>query len=98
MSSTITSYIPAFKNLCILRQWSGHYDVTPDARPILGEEEKVKGFINVCGFSGHGFMIAPAVAKHISELILYNNKSDLIAELGLERFKRKVVKERAVVG
>lgn len=98
MASVITRYIPTFKHLCVLRQWAGHYDVTPDARPILGEPEKIKNFINVCGFSGHGFMLAPAVAKHISELILYNKISDLIKELSLERFKGKVLKERAVVG
>lgn len=98
MSSTITRYIPAFKHLCVLRQWAGMYSVTPDSRPILGEEEKVKGFINVCGFSGHGFMLAPAVAKHISKLILYNKTSSLVERLGLGRFKGKIVRERAVVG
>lgn len=98
MANTITRYIPVFKHVNILRQWAGLYDMTPDSRPILGETKKIKNFINVCGFSGHGFMLAPAVAKHISDLIVYGKINEEIEELNLERFRGKIVKEHAVVG
>jgi len=98
MAKTITRYIPAFKNLNVLRQWAGMYDVTPDARPILGKTN-VKNFFVVCGFSGHGFMVAPVTAKLMSELIIDGKSSIPIDSLSIDRFKKGIIrKEGAVVG
>lgn len=98
MAKTITRYIPAFKNLNVLRQWAGMYDVTPDARPILGKT-KVENFFVACGFSGHGFMVAPVTAKLMSELIVDGKTSIPIDSLSIERFKKGIIrKEGAVVG
>jgi len=98
MAKTITRYIPAFKNLNVLRQWAGMYDVTPDARPILGKTN-VKNFFVVCGFSGHGFMVAPITAKLMSELIVDGKSSIPIDSLSIERFKKGIIRrEGAVVG
>ena len=46
----------------------GEYDVTPDHQPLLGEVEEAV-YVAV-GFSGHGFMIAPAVARILADAIL----------------------------
>ena len=98
MAKTITRYIPAFKNLNVLRQWAGMYDVTPDARPIIGKT-RIENFFVACGFSGHGFMVAPVTAKLISELIIDGKSSISIDSLSIERFKKGVIKkEGAVVG
>lgn len=98
MAKTITRYIPAFKNLNVLRQWAGMYDVTPDARPIIGKT-KVENFFVACGFSGHGFMVAPVTAKLMSELIVDGKTSISIDSLSIERFEKGVIKkEGAVVG
>lgn len=98
MASTITRYVPAFKNLNVMRQWAGMYDVTPDARPIIGKT-KVENFFVACGFSGHGFMVAPVTAKLMSELIVDGKTSIPIDNLSIERFKKGVIrKEGAVVG
>jgi len=47
--------------------WTGLYAVTPDHHPII--EETVPGFVNAVGFSGHGFMQAPATGQIVSEII-----------------------------
>jgi sarcosine oxidase subunit beta len=48
----------------------GGYDgITPDQRAILGQSGP-DGFYLVCGFSGTGFKIAPAVGACMSELIV----------------------------
>jgi glycine/D-amino acid oxidase-like deaminating enzyme len=46
------------------------------------------GFIVACGFSGHGFKIAPAVRCCIAELIV-NGKASIvdISPLALDRFE-----------
>ena len=43
----------------VLRAWAGLYDMTPDAHPLIGWA--ADGVYVACGFSGHGFMQAPAV-------------------------------------
>lgn len=99
MSKTLTRYAPVLKNVNMLRHWTGFYDVTPDARPILGESKKIKGFIQCNGFSGHGFMLSPMVSKMISEYIVKGKTTDELENLSLERFKgKKIDYEQSVVG
>ena len=98
MAKTLTRYAPVLKHINVIRQWTGFYDVTPDARPILGEVD-VEGFIQCNGFSGHGFMLAPMVAQLLAELIVDGKTSLPIKNLLLERFKKmKIERERSVVG
>lgn len=99
MSRTLIRYAPVLKHVNMLRHWTGFYDVTPDARPILGETEEVKGFIQCHGFSGHGFMLSPMVIKLLSDFIVDGKTSDILESLNLSRFKgKKIVKEISVVG
>jgi len=49
----------------------GEYDVTPDHQPILGRVDD--GVFVAAGFSGHGFMIAPAVARILAALCSMTN-------------------------
>jgi len=83
----------------LLRHWTGFYDVTPDARPILGEVKEVKNFIQCNGFSGHGFMISPMVSKILTDLIADGKISEVLENLNIDRFKsKKIEKELSVVG
>lgn len=47
----------------------GTYDVTPDHQPILGDVDGLPGLYLAAGFSGHGFMIAPAVARLLADAV-----------------------------
>jgi len=99
MAQTLTRYAPILKHVNMLRHWTGFYDVTPDARPILGEVKEVKGFIQCNGFSGHGFMISPMVSQLLADLITENKTSEILENLSLNRFKGKTIeKELSVVG
>lgn len=99
MAKNLTRYAPVLKHVNVLRHWTGFYDVTPDARPILGEVKEVKGFIQCSGFSGHGFMISPMVSQLLADLITENKTSQVLDTLCLERFKGKnIEKELSVVG
>jgi sarcosine oxidase subunit beta len=99
MSKTLTRYSPTLKYVNVIRQWTGYYDVTPDARPIIGETDELKGFIQCNGFSGHGFMLSPMVTKLLTNLIADGKSSDILESLNLRRFKDKdLTKEVSVVG
>ncbi len=53
-----------------MRGVTGVYDMTPDARPMLGRIPNVEGLYLCAGFSGMGFKISPAIGLVMSELIL----------------------------
>jgi sarcosine oxidase, subunit beta len=66
------------------RVWAGLYDMTPDAHPILGGV--AEGVYAACGFSGHGFMVSPAVGAALAELILDGESSFDLTPYRLARF------------
>jgi sarcosine oxidase subunit beta len=92
-TAALRDAFPALAKLRIIRQWAGLYDVSPDARPIIGTIDGLDGYYHACGFSGHGFMLSPVVATLLSELITTGNTSTPIEGLSLKRFERKDIKK-----
>jgi len=79
---------PAFADVEIRSSWSCYYEMTPDDHPIVGAVPGVDGLYIAAGFSGHGFMHAPATARLIVEEMLDGKATTLdIADLSLERFQ-----------
>jgi sarcosine oxidase, subunit beta len=56
-------------DLPVRRVIGGIYDNTPDRRPLLGPVAGVDGLFLAAGFSGHGFMIAPAVGEALAAAV-----------------------------
>ncbi len=78
---------PALAEAAINRAWTGLYEMSPDAHPILGKVEETAGFYLANGFSGHGFQHAPIVGKLLAEEILLGSARSLdITPLRLNRF------------
>jgi len=93
----VTSILPVFGELSVVRQWAGLYNKTPDSQPILGEV--LPGFFVAVGFSGHGFMIAPKTAEIMAKLILGIKPDIDISPLSLDRFEKgELIVEPSVVG
>lgn len=88
MSRMVQSILPVLGEVKAVRQWAGLYAMTPDAQPILGEHHQLAGFYNAVGFSGHGYMIAPATAELLAEEIDSGERPELIAPLDARRFAR----------
>jgi glycine/D-amino acid oxidase-like deaminating enzyme len=79
---------PAFADLRIVERWSCYYEMTPDDHPIVGAVPGVSGLYLAAGFSGHGFMHAPAVAQLVVEEMIDGRARTLdIRDLSLERFQ-----------
>jgi sarcosine oxidase subunit beta len=62
----------------------GEYDVTPDHQPLLGRVDE--GLYIAAGFSGHGFMIAPAVARIVADAVLGGPRDEALEVLDVARF------------
>lgn len=79
--------------------WWGYYEVTPDHNPILGRMPGVEGWVNACGFSGHGVQQAAAVGRLMAEEITEGRAATLnIDPLRYERFSSRArVAERNIV-
>ena len=79
---------PAFADIRISRSWSCFYEMTPDDHPVVGRVPGVDGLYLAAGFSGHGFMHAPATAQLVVEEMLDGSATTLdITDLSLERFR-----------
>jgi len=88
--------------LCKLDQkasWWGYYEVTPDHNPILGRMPGVQGWVNACGFSGHGVQQAAMVGRLMAEEVAEGWAHSLnIDSLRYERFlQASLLTERNIV-
>jgi sarcosine oxidase, subunit beta len=75
--------VPALADGGIARGITGVYDMTPDARPMLGGLPGRPGLIVAAGFSGMGFKISPAVGEALAELVV----SGAAAHVDLDSFR-----------
>lgn len=99
MSKTVADILPQVSKLRVIRQWGGSYNMSPDREPIISGTDEVVNFYMACGFSGHGFMIAPMTGLLLSELIMGEKTTLEMDSFHLKRFKDKdfVITEKSVV-
>ena len=96
--AVICEALPALRSLRVVRHWAGQYDLSPDRNPIIDEAEQAKGFYTVCGFSGHGFMVAPRVAALIANYLAGEEDSLDIGRFSAKRYETgELLLEPAVV-
>ena len=78
--------------------WAGTYDMSPDHLPFVGRMPGVDGWINACGFSGHGVMQAPAIGRAVAEEAVDGRAHTInIDALRIERLARGVTVRRDLV-
>lgn len=68
--------------------WWGYYEVTPDHQAIVGRLPGIDGWLNACGFSGHGVMQAAAVARVIAQEVMGEPPFIDVTPLNYDRFAR----------
>jgi hypothetical protein len=60
--------------------------MSPDHNAIIGEAPAVSRFLYATGFSGHGFLHAPAVGELVRDLVLRRRSFVDASAMGVERF------------
>ena len=78
---------PSFLDMGLAHGWKGYYEITPDHNALVGEAPGVERFLYATGFSGHGFMQAPAVGEIVRDLVLGQEPFVDVAPLAAERFE-----------
>jgi sarcosine oxidase subunit beta len=95
----LTEQLPDLGRIKVLRQWAGCYDVTPDNSPILGRTPGLSNFLQLSGFVGHGFMMAPAVAERMAAWMLEDTPDELFTRFNLQRFAEgRLERENMIIG
>jgi sarcosine oxidase subunit beta len=92
----IEELLPALVYVPLPLLLEGVYDVTPDHQAILG---RVRENVWVAaGFSGHGFMLAPAVGRILADAILDGREDEALHVLDAARFaENRLVPEPQIV-
>jgi sarcosine oxidase, subunit beta len=89
--------LPALEGATIRTGWAGLYEVTPDNQAIIGKAPELDGFWLCCGFSGHGFMQAPAAGHLLADLLTGERPEIDLAAVAPDRFARGDVRPEAAV-
>jgi sarcosine oxidase, subunit beta len=66
----------------------GFYDVTPDHQPVISPASAHDGLWVAAGFSGHGFMMAPAVGRIVAEALVDRRFDPALESFAFDRFER----------
>lgn len=89
--------LPRLEEGSIATAWAGLYEVTPDHHPIIGRHPEVPNCMIAAGFSGHGFMHAPATGQVVAELVVDGKPSIDLSALRIERFSENHATDELMV-
>lgn len=76
--------MPALASSAFVGGWASLYDVSPDWQPVIGEI--ADGIFISAGTSGHGFKLAPALARHVAGLVSGTEYDPSLQQFGPARF------------
>jgi sarcosine oxidase subunit beta len=77
---------PAISDVGLRAGWAGLYEMTPDHNALVGEAEGVSRFLYATGFSGHGFLMSPAIGEVMRDLYLGRPPVVDVSPLTADRF------------
>jgi sarcosine oxidase, subunit beta len=88
LTEAIERRAPAIGECGISGGWAGLYEMTPDHNAIVGEASDVSRFLYATGFSGHGFLMGPAIGEVMRDLYLGRPPVVDVSALSLDRFAK----------
>lgn len=78
---------PALADMESVSGWAGLYENTPDHNALIGRSAELPNFLYAAGFSGHGFLQAPAIGEVMRDLYLEREPFTDISPLSADRFR-----------
>ena len=86
LGDAVERRVPALAGASIVSGWAGLYEMTPDHNALVGEDPAVSRFLYATGFSGHGFLMGPAIGEVMRDLYLGRRPVVDVSGLGADRF------------
>ncbi len=86
LGAAIGHRAPELLNVGLSKGWAGLYEDTPDHNALIGRATASSNFLYATGFSGHGFLQAPAVGEVIRDLCLNREPFIDVTPLSAQRF------------
>lgn len=87
LGAVIERRAPAIGDVGLASGWCGLYENTPDHNALIGGGDQVGGFFYATGFSGHGFLQAPAVGEVMRDLVRGRTPFVDVSSLSARRFE-----------
>jgi sarcosine oxidase subunit beta len=82
----MTRKAPALRDVTVIRQWAGMYDVTPDHQPIVGPTAQLEGWWQAVGWSGRGMLLAPFLTELLAEHLVTGTPPEMLRAFLPDRF------------
>ena len=79
--------VPSLSGVGVAGGWVGLYENTPDHNALIGEADEVSRLIYATGFSGHGFLMGPAVGEVVRDLYHGHRPVVDVSGLDVRRFR-----------
>jgi len=76
---------PTFSGMKLIEAYAALYDVTPDWYPFVGPRSGISGYADFSGGSGHGFKIAPSIARELADWLLTGKVADDFRQFSHDR-------------
>jgi sarcosine oxidase subunit beta len=92
LGEAIERRAPKIAEVGIASGWAGLYEMTPDHNGLVGESTTVSRFLYATGFSGHGFLMGPALGEVMRDLYLGNTPAVDVSGLDVRRFEGSVIR------
>ena len=92
LAAAIERRAPRLADVGIASGWAGLYEMTPDHNALIGRAEAVENFLYATGFSGHGFLMGPAVGEVVRDLYLGEKPFVDVSGLSAARFAGRDVR------
>jgi sarcosine oxidase subunit beta len=88
LAAAVERRAPAISEVGLGSGWAGLYEMTPDHNSLVGEADDVSRFLYATGFSGHGFLMGPAIGEVMRDLYLGQPPMVDVSSLTANRFAR----------
>jgi sarcosine oxidase subunit beta len=100
LSRALIRVLPIARHLKPLRQWAGPYDISPDGDAMVGPSPDHADLLQMCGFTGHGFMMAPAVGRLLARKLVHDEPHAMLERWDPCRFRdgRQLRREDMIIG
>lgn len=80
--------IPSFTGAKLVSSYAALYDVSVDWYQYVGPREGLKGYADFSGGSGHGFKVAPSIARELAAWLTTGEVAEDFRRLSYDRIRR----------